>query len=241
MLGIVLSAFDGETGANGQVATFENFPEGVVGSGSFLDPTSGIVFTNDNTAEAVFCVDHYGLVSPPALPSKLLTGKKWTPGGSVWLAAGFEFTCLLPNPSAYVQMDMIYASNSTLPTTVAGYAADGQQVLITNVMAPSVVGVSVLHLVCVSAAPMKRVVVDTPTYFTVAFDNVGAPPVIESIFTTHQTVTVSVRNGRPESQLFYSTNLATWSSISAQATNDSGCTIFSAPMAEPQAFFRVQW
>jgi hypothetical protein len=88
---------------------------------------------------------------------------------------------------------------------------------------------------------MKRVVVDTPTYFAVGFDNVGAPPVIESVCTTHQTVTVSVRNGRLESQLFYSTNLATWSSISAQATNDAGCTIFSAPMAEPQAFFRVQW
>jgi hypothetical protein len=240
LVGIVLITLVGASRGNSQVATFESFPEGVVGHGSFLDPASGILFTNG--PGAVFTVDYFGRTLPPFLPSNLLGGNNWSPGGSASFTAGFGFTCVLPSPSTHVQMDAIYVGASFgFLMGVTGYATNGQQVLSTNITLPSSLNANVAHCMCVSAVPMKRVVVTTPPYVGVSFDNIGAPPVIEQVFQTNQILVLTVQYGRPESLLLCSTNLTTWSLISAQVTtNDSGSMTFTVLASDPWAFYRVR-
>jgi hypothetical protein len=65
------------------------------------------------------------------------------------------------------------------------------------------------------------------------------PAVIQSIILTNGQVVLAVTNASPQSQLFSSTNLQTWSPAVATATNVSDLTIFSTPCSASCQFFRV--
>jgi hypothetical protein len=228
-------------GASGQVATFESFSEGSIGTW-FLDPASGIIFTNgiDNFGPSVFSVDYGGPTNPPVTPGNYLTGSAYGLGPAIGMTTGFGFTFVLPTPSTCVQMDEFYGSTFAFSIGVRGYSTNGQQVLQTNIpLSIAFPKLAVIHSVLVSAAPMSRVVVITPSNAGVGFDNVGAPPMIRSILATNQTLALSVKNARPQSQLSVSTNFTIWSTIPAEVTNDSGCMVFSVPILGPCAFFRV--
>lgn len=245
MLGMFSIAFHGASTANGQITTFENFSEGAIG-GWFVDPTSGITFTNAiyNLGSGVFTVDYGGATNPPILPGKFMNVSVYSPGAPASFGAGPGFTFILPTPSTNVQMDQIYVVVDLLTPlsfNVMGYATNGQQVLNTNISLPRPsLGVRTSHSECVSTLPMSKVIVTTPSHVSVGFDNIGAPVRIESIFITNQTLVVTVKNARPQSFLLGSTNLINWSPISAVVSNDSGSMVFAAPIIEPHAFFRVQ-
>lgn len=118
-----------------QVATFESFPEGAVGAW-FVDPASGIIFTNPvrGSAGGPFCIDYS--TNPPALPGNHLTVGGYTPGPAFGGGSGIGFTFILPTPSSYLQMDEVYFPEfyQSFSISVAAYASNGQQVLQTNVL-----------------------------------------------------------------------------------------------------------
>jgi len=239
-----MSLFSGAFCAKGQIATFENFPEGPLGSW-FVDPISGIIFTNpiESSAPSTFSVD-YGLTAPIS-PNHFLLGPNYSPGLGIGFTFGFGFTFILPTPATSVQMDEIYGSLLDSSLQVRGYSINGTQVLNTNILLP-VTGLGktvVLHSVVGPVAPISKVVVTLPNG-SAGFDNIGvpplgAPPLIQSILATNQTLFLRVTNARAQSQLWVSTNFTIWSTISAEVTNDSGSMIFSVPILGANAFYRV--
>src|SRR5690242_2711467 len=78
-----------------QIATFENFPEVPLGSW-FLDPISGIIFTNPilNSAPSTFSVDYGG--TAPTSPNQFLLGPNYSPGPGIGFTYAFGFTFILP-------------------------------------------------------------------------------------------------------------------------------------------------
>lgn len=240
--GMLASTLLSESGANAQVATFENFPEGFVGDW-FVDPFSGIIFTNAvwNFPDGTFSIDYAGTTNPPILPGHYLTGSGYSPGPQGGATAGFGFTCILPTPSTDVQMDEYYYADSNFFIGIIGYSTNGLEVVHTNIQLPGTWPYfAVAHSVCVSRAAMGRVVVTTPSNTSVGFDNIGTPPVIRSISVSNQVVVLTANYTRPQSQLLSSTNLSTWSAAGAEVTNNSGAIRFTVPAVEPRMYFRLQ-
>jgi len=241
-LAALVSTLLGEPRTVAQVATFENFSQGFVGSW-FVDPASGILFTNAvyNLPNGVFSIDYS--TNPPALPGNHLTGNVYSDTPSLGLTSGFGFTFILPTPSTRLQMDEIYLSDpfNSFSIAVVAYASNGQQVLQTNVSLPNTwPQIGVAHSVFVSATPMSRVVVTTPSNRQVGFDNIGSPPLIQTMVVSNHTAILTTKYTTPQSLLLSSTNLTTWSTTLAEVTNDSGWAVFTVPLAEPRMFFRVQ-
>lgn len=178
LLGMLASGFVTEQTAVAQISTFENYPEGVIGT-SFVDPASGILFSDPiyNFPGGVFTIEHTDLSLPPDLPGNLLTGNGYSPGPALGLTAGFGFTFTLATPSADFQMDEVYGSESSpFSIQVVGYASNGQQVFQTSVLLPDTSpGVDFLHSVFESPTPVSKVVVTTPSSSVVGFDNIGVP------------------------------------------------------------------
>jgi hypothetical protein len=69
---------------------------------------------------------------------------------------------------------------------------------------------------------------------------VPVPPVITGVFATNQNLVLTVSNATTQSQLLMSTNLSTWSPVSATISTNGGFVIFTTPMSSPSAFYRIQ-
>src|SRR5215469_10540598 len=101
LLGILSVGFLSEPRAVAQISTFENYSEGVIGA-SFVDPTSGISFTDPiyNFPGGIFSIEYCGYPLAPNLPGNLLTANGDSPGPGLGLTGGFGFTFTLPTPSS---------------------------------------------------------------------------------------------------------------------------------------------
>lgn len=161
---------------NAQTATFENYLEGFQGK-SFLDPDSGITFTNPvfNLGEETFSIDYASSPGlPPVIPGKHLSGPFYSPGAGLGLTSGFGFTFIPPTPCAAVGLDAFYSSPSAGIMTITAYSSSGVQVGQTNVQLPvAFPNLTLLHPTLASASPMTRVVVTTSSHLSVGFDNIS--------------------------------------------------------------------
>ena len=161
----------------GQVATFENFSEGLIGS-SFVDPLSGIAFSDAqyNLGAAVFAVEYGPTLSvPPVLPGNCLGGT-YSPDTGFALEAGFRFTFTLPTPSTQVELDVIYgALMSAANINFFTYASGGQSLFATNFALTTGSGLKVIHPVIVSDTPMSKIVIGAPNSMAFGYDNIAVP------------------------------------------------------------------
>jgi hypothetical protein len=66
------------------------------------------------------------------------------------------------------------------------------------------------------------------------------PPQITRLVNTNHNFVITVSNAFPQSLLFSSTNLTTWSQASATVTTNNGYVIYTLPAAAAKTFFRVQ-
>jgi hypothetical protein len=175
---LLIPALFTPSSAHAALATFENFPEGSLGS-SFTDPVSGIEFflpTSSSNFFVDFATQINGVALPPLLPTSYLTGSSFKAGNDGHLGVDFGFTAELPEPTTTLVMDLIYADTDDAALDFLWATPSGEQ--------------SELLLPLGNSAPFDGHAVkthfvgtfDTPIqFFTVSsnvaigYDNIGAP------------------------------------------------------------------
>lgn len=113
--------------ANAQIVTFEDYPEGFIGS-SFTDPATGIHFSN--STQGIFSIEESGSPAEPGwFDGKYLGGSAYSPGptgSGRW--GNFGFSANLPDAVHFIS---ILVNASTLYSDFPGevqleaYRADG--------------------------------------------------------------------------------------------------------------------
>jgi hypothetical protein len=157
-------------GTKAGVATFENFDEGVRGI-SFVDPVSGVAFSEPTTPQIAFCTE-YGAALPSAptiLPGHYLVGDGFVPGDLILVSTNFGFTATLPSAAQVISFDFIYAQSGTV--TIQAFDSGNQLVASNSIIPPAGNFVEGhLELQCPSPTIVKfKVIAST---ISIGYDNI---------------------------------------------------------------------